>query len=40
LKVAHEAYKKEKIQKIIVSGDNSKKNYNEPVAMQKYLMSL
>jgi len=40
LKVAYEAYTKEKIQKIIVSGDNSKSNYNEPVAMQKYLMSL
>ena len=40
LKVAYEAYSKLKIDKIIVSWDNSKQSYNEPVAMQKYLMNL
>ncbi|MFK7779849.1 MAG: ElyC/SanA/YdcF family protein [Candidatus Gracilibacteria bacterium] len=40
LKVAFEAYNKHKIAKIIVSGDNSKSSYNEPVAMQKYLLKL
>lgn len=40
LKVAYEAYDKWKIEKIIVSWDNSKQNYNEPVAMQKYLVNL
>lgn len=37
LKVAIETYKKWKIKKIIVSGDNSQDYYNEPVAMEKYL---
>lgn len=37
LDVALEAYKKWKISKIIVSWDNSKKNYNEPVVMKEYL---
>lgn len=40
LKVAYEAYSLWKIEKIIVSGDNSKNNYNEPVVMQKYLIKL
>ena len=40
LKVAYEAYKKWKIKKIIVSWDNSHLNYNEPLAMQKYLVLL
>jgi SanA protein len=40
LKVAYRAYDLWKIEKIIVSWDNSKKNYNEPLAMQKYLLSL
>lgn len=40
LKVASEAYEKEKIKKIIVSWDNSQTNYNEPKAMQKYLIDL
>lgn len=40
LKVAYDAYKTYKIQKIIVSWDNSLKNYNEPIAMQKYLIWL
>jgi len=33
-------YKEDKIEKILVSGDNSTANYNEPVAMQKYLLSM
>ena len=40
LEVAWNAYKKWKIQKIIVSGDNSKAYYNEPVAMEQYLIKL
>lgn len=28
-----------KVQKILVSGDNSTEHYNEPVAMQKYLIN-
>jgi len=40
LKVAYHAYDKWKIQKIIVSWDNSHINYNEPKAMKKYLMNL
>jgi len=40
LKVAYYAYKKWKIQKIIVSWDNSHMNYNEPKAMKKYLINL
>lgn len=40
LKVAFNAYKQNKIQKIIVSGDNSTRRYNEPVAMQKYLINM
>ena len=40
LKVAAQAYKAWKIQQIIVSWDNSKKNYNEPDTMKKYLVSL
>lgn len=40
LKVAYEAYSKWKIHKIIVSWDNSQYDYNEPVAMQKYLINL
>ena len=39
LKVAAEAYNKWKVKKIIVSGDNWQKNYNEPLAMEKYLIS-
>lgn len=38
LKVAYNAYKIWKIKKIIVSGDNSMLNYNEPEAMKQYLM--
>ncbi|MDD2908008.1 MAG: ElyC/SanA/YdcF family protein [Candidatus Gracilibacteria bacterium] len=38
LKVAYNAYKLGKIKKIIVSGDNSVLNYNEPEVMKKYLM--
>ncbi len=37
LKVIAEAYNLWKIKKIIVSGDNGKSYYNEPLAMQKYL---
>lgn len=40
LDVAFEAYKKWKIEKIIVSGDNSVANYNEPFVMKKYLISI
>jgi vancomycin permeability regulator SanA len=40
LAVAYEAYTIGKIEKILVSGDNSDAHYNEPVAMQKYLLDL
>lgn len=40
LDVAFEAYKRWKIEKIIVSWDNWKANYNEPTIMKKYLLSL
>jgi SanA protein len=38
LDVVFEAYKKNKIEKIIVSWDNSIEYYNEPIVMQKYLI--
>lgn len=40
LKVAYEAYIDWKIEKIIVSWDNSYLDYNEPKAMKKYLIEL
>lgn len=40
LNVAYKSYQSWKIEKILVSWDNSQKNYNEPVAMQKYLINL
>ncbi|MCP4522632.1 MAG: hypothetical protein GY828_00250 [Candidatus Gracilibacteria bacterium] len=40
LKTAAESFQQGKIKQIIVSGDNRKRNYNEPVVMQKYLMGL
>ena len=40
LKVAYKAYETNKIEKIIVSWDNSHSSYNEPVAMQKFLIEL
>lgn len=40
LKVAYDAYKKWKIQRIIVSWDNSAHHYNEPISMKKYLLKL
>lgn len=40
LNVAFSAYKQGKVEKIIVSGDNSKWHYNEPLAMQRYLLNL
>ena len=40
LKVAYNAYEKWKINKIIVSWDNSRKSYNEPVTMQRFLIDL
>ncbi|NVP17831.1 YdcF family protein [Candidatus Gracilibacteria bacterium] len=40
LKVAFEAYNNGKIKKIIVSGDNSKIDYNEPEVMKNYLIGL
>ncbi len=39
LTVAIEAYNQGKISQIIVSWDNSKKDYNEPEVMRKYLIS-
>ena len=39
LKVAANAYLKWKIEKVIVSWDNGHKNYDEPTAMYKYLVS-
>lgn len=38
LKVAISAYKEEKINKIIVSGDNSIEKYDEPTSMRNYLV--
>ena len=40
LEVIWMAYMEWKIKKIIVSGDNSKSYYNEPVAMEQYLIAL
>lgn len=40
LDIAYEVYKIGKIEKIIVSWDNSKNTYNEPMVMQKYLIDL
>ncbi len=40
LKVAYKAYKEWKIEKIIVSWDNSHQSYNEPVAMQNFLLKM
>lgn len=40
LKVAYKAYETWKIEKIIVSGDNSYTDYNEPLTMKKYLIGL
>lgn len=40
LKVAANAYSQWKIAQIIVSGDNSKANYNEPEVMKNYLVTL
>lgn len=40
LDVAFDAYKKWKINKIIVSWDNSIKTYNEPKVMKNYLLGL
>lgn len=37
LDVAAQAFKKGQVDKLIVSGDNRFKNYNEPAAMQRYL---
>lgn len=37
LDIAKELYDKKKIQKIIVTGDNGEVDYNEPMAMKKYL---
>ncbi len=33
-------YKQDKIQKILVSGDNSSHHYNEPVAMKNFLLEM
>ena len=40
LNLVYKAYEIWKIEKIIVSWDNSKSNYNEPFVMQKYLIGL
>jgi len=40
LKVAYQAYKEWKIQKLILSWDNSIDEYNEPLVMKKYLLDL
>lgn len=40
LKVAYDAYDGKLIEKILVSGDNSQRHYNEPVAMKNYLVTL
>lgn len=40
LRVIYDAYKKNKIKKILVSWDNSTIKYNEPYKMKKYLISL
>ena len=37
LTVAYELYEKKKITKILISGDNSAENYNEPESGKKYL---
>jgi SanA protein len=34
-----EAYKQKKVNKLLLSGSNESKYYNEPLAMQKYLMA-
>ena len=39
LKVSIEAYKNSKIEKIIVSWDNSREEYDEPTSMRDYLIS-
>ena len=40
LQIAYNYYKKWKIKKIIVSGDNAKNYHNEPEVMKKYLINL
>lgn len=40
LDTVYQAYKLWKIERIIVSWDNSRSNYNEPLVMKKYLMEL
>ena len=40
VKTAAELYFSGKIEKILMSGDNSFKNYNEPGAMREYALSL
>lgn len=39
LKVVAKSYNKWKIKKVIVSGDNWRESYNEPLAMELYLIS-
>lgn len=38
LKVAYDLYVNKKVTKILISGDNSKENYNEPESGKKYLL--
>jgi SanA protein len=40
IQTAVELYKAGKVEKLLMSGDNSTLNYNEPGAMQKYAMQL
>ena len=39
LDIAAEAYRKGKVEKLIMSGDNRFKNYNEPDAMMQYMIN-
>jgi vancomycin permeability regulator SanA len=40
IETAVKLYKAERVEKILMSGDNSTKKYNEPVAMKKYAIKL
>ncbi len=40
VEIASELYKKGKVVKLLFSGDNHSDNYNEPMAMQDYALSL
>jgi vancomycin permeability regulator SanA len=40
IETAVKLYKAHRVQKILMTGDNSSKHYNEPVGMKKYAMKL